>query len=518
MLQAGCRARLTGLKSKPELNDTEVALLELVEETGRWAVRGPACPDGIKVKPDNLVRSAPPFAILDDDALSAVCMRVPLFRNAAASCRRFRGLYASADFRRARVSMGFARVRVTIDPKEDLGEDSDFEDNDTDDLGSEGEYECIRHFSATVTVDGVRAGGLSATLINRTACVRHKMFLSACDAESQELLDIGSLLFDAAGKPRYAALGEDPAAKDGGFLYIGGFQMKAPFVGGGLTTVASQAIQELLTLKQLRYRYTVVAYIAEGRELEADPYGRGPRPVMRDPWAEPTAEEKLQMQKAWLRRVESDCRPFIRANFKEITHPKASEGWLYTTRTLQWRNAVVGGKYRGVQALPMLTHAAAMRVPLQASAKLASGTQPVPTPTELDCELHRTVYGREGPVKTDVIERLVKRGANINARDVNGMTPLMIAAYSLPKTQKQDPRCVNKLLSLGADTSLTGPDGLSALGYYRVEVLSNRDFHSVFTHGDLREDEKISGTMIPEIEAKLRPPAGPTSADAQIAA
>ena len=121
-------------------------------------------------------------------------------------------------------------------------------------------------------------------------------------------------------------------------------------------------------------------------------------------------------------------------------------------------------------------------------------------------------------MKTDVIERLVKRGANINARDVNGMTPLMIAAYSLPKTQKQDPRCVNKLLSLGADTSLTGPDGLSALGYYRVEVLSNRDFHSVFTHGDLREDEKISGTMIPEIEAKLRPPAGPTSADAQIAA
>ena len=203
------------------------------------------------------------------------------------------------------------------------------------------------------------------------------------------------------------------AAKDGGFLYIGGFQMKAPFVGGGLTTVASQAIQELLTLKQLRYRYTVVAYIAEGRELEADPYGRGPRPVMRDPWAEPTAEEKLQMQKAWLRRVESDCRPFIRANFKEITHPKASEGWLYTTRTLQWRNAVVGGKYRGVQALPMLSHAQAMRVPLQASAKLASGTQPVPTPTELDCELHRTVYGREGPVKTDVIERLVKRGANI---------------------------------------------------------------------------------------------------------
>ena len=89
---------------------------------------------------------------------------------------------------------------------------------------------------------------------------------------------------------------------------------------------------------------------------------------MRDPWAEPTAEEKLQMQKAWLRRVESDCRPFLRANFKEITHPKASEGWLYTTRTLQWRNAVVGGKYRGVQALPMLGHAEAMRVLLDAGA------------------------------------------------------------------------------------------------------------------------------------------------------
>ena len=76
---------------------------------------------------------------------------------------------------------------------------------------------------------------------------------------------------------------------------------------------------------------------------------------------------------------------------------------------------------------------------------------------------------------------------------------------------------MNKLLSLGADTSLVGRTGLSALGYYRAEVLSMRDFHSVFTR-DMHNDDKISATMIPEIEAKLRPPAGPTAADAQLAA
>ena len=99
------------------------------------------------------------------------------------------------------------KVAVTLDPKERVYDEErghenedgewiesdpdDDDDDDDDELGSQGDYECTRHFSATILADDMPVGSFLCTLINRTACRRHRVFLSACDAESQELVTSG---------------------------------------------------------------------------------------------------------------------------------------------------------------------------------------------------------------------------------------------------------------------------------------------------------------------------------------
>ena len=57
------------------------------------------------------------------------------------------------------------------------------------------------------------------------------------------------------------------------------------------------------------------------------------------------------------------------------------------------------------------------------------------------------------------VERLLKEGADINARASNGTTALMGAAYS------DYPRTTRLLIARGADVNATSADGLTALHY-----------------------------------------------------
>ncbi|MEZ0262104.1 MAG: ankyrin repeat domain-containing protein [Alphaproteobacteria bacterium] len=74
----------------------------------------------------------------------------------------------------------------------------------------------------------------------------------------------------------------------------------------------------------------------------------------------------------------------------------------------------------------------------------------------------------------DVMEMLLSRGADINAADDAGMTPLMFAALH----NKSD--CLALLISKGADADMKDTRGLTAIGYARklghtgiVEALEN---------------------------------------------
>ena len=73
--------------------------------------------------------------------------------------------------------------------------------------------------------------------------------------------------------------------------------------------------------------------------------------------------------------------------------------------------------------------------------------------------LHAAITGRN----PDVVEMLLKAGAQVDAKDVRGMTPLMWAIG----TDRPASRIVSLLLAHGADTALISPDGESALDWAR---------------------------------------------------
>jgi hypothetical protein len=63
----------------------------------------------------------------------------------------------------------------------------------------------------------------------------------------------------------------------------------------------------------------------------------------------------------------------------------------------------------------------------------------------------------------DLVRALLDAHANPNARDVRGMTPLMLSVAS----ENQDPKVVKMLLAAGADPSIKSTDGETALDWAR---------------------------------------------------
>jgi hypothetical protein len=109
---------------------------------------------------------------------------------------------------------------------------------------------------------------------------------------------------------------------------------------------------------------------------------------------------------------------------------------------------------------------------------------------------------------------IIERGADVNALDGRGETALMAAAkavennYNRIHNPHDDTRCVDVLLSNGADVSIADRLGLSALGHYRLAHRNYNDFRSALTYD--WDDPRPRDLAI---EAQLRPHTGPTDAD-----
>lgn len=71
----------------------------------------------------------------------------------------------------------------------------------------------------------------------------------------------------------------------------------------------------------------------------------------------------------------------------------------------------------------------------------------------------------------EVVQALIKAGANIHARDENGRTALMWAACGTKR-----PEVINVLLEAGANTRTKDKDGKKALDFARMnKKLKNED-------------------------------------------
>ena len=63
----------------------------------------------------------------------------------------------------------------------------------------------------------------------------------------------------------------------------------------------------------------------------------------------------------------------------------------------------------------------------------------------------------------EVLKVLIEAGADVNAKDTDGLTPLMLAAQHNP-----NPKALTALLEAGADAKAKNNEGKTALDYARM--------------------------------------------------
>ena len=426
------------------------------------------------------------------------------------------------------------KVTVHIDAYnvEDSQDEDEFgyDEPDDDTLGSKGEYG-TRHFSANIKVNGKPAGTLSGRLLDRPS----RSFHAACDADSQELQEMGCVLFGSDGRPRNSAIKSDASTWSGGFLYISSVSIATEFRKDGATDVGAAAVGALLRHPDLGERWTVAAYIADSSEWMTPEDEDDQREMRRAQMAQMMGEEvesavdPAKHAQGVCERMAKDARQFVRAGFRELDYQNG--GWLYMTK--------------GMLAAPLLTHEAALAYPLKVAAGATGAVEPadVPGPGTKDGQMLQLIARNAGaglsdeamllridelitqgahPTRAQALHccaandfhqlflPLITRGADVNGKGPKGCTPLMVAAEgALGKVRlgsRPSSQAVATLIALGADKSLADQRGRTALGYHYASVQSINDFKAALIGGPKTEVD-------PTLKAMLMPSNGPTAAD-----
>lgn len=99
----------------------------------------------------------------------------------------------------------------------------------------------------------------------------------------------------------------------------------------------------------------------------------------------------------------------------------------------------------------------------------------------------------------ELIQTLLDAGANVNAKDVRGMTPLMLAVA----TDHQDPAVIRLLLSRGADPQMKDESGFSAMDWAR-RAGQPKGMELLKVEGDAPESAREVRSAIPPM-TELRP-------------
>ena len=437
--------------------------------------------------------------------------------------------------RSSTASSAALKVTVHIDASNNVDDSEDedgfgYDEPDDDTLGSKGEYG-TRRFSAKIKVNGKPAGTLSGRVLDRPS----RSFHAACDADSQELQEMGCVLFGSDGRPRYSAIKSDVSARLGGFLYISSLSIATEYRENGATDVGAAAVGALLRHPDVQERWTVAAYIADSSEWMTPEAEEDQHEMRRAQMAQMMGEQvesavdRAKHAQGVCERMAKDVRQFVRAGFREIDYQDG--GWLYMTK--------------GMLAAPLLTHEAALAHPLKLAAGATGAVEPddVPGPGTKDGQMLQLIARNASarlsdetlllridelitqgahPTRAQALHclaandfhqlflPLITRGADVNGKGPKGCTPLMIAAEgALGKVvlgSRPSSQAVATLIALGADKGLADQRGRTALGYHYASVRNSNDFRAALIGGPKTEVD-------PTLKAMLMPSNGPSAAD-----
>eukprot|EP00808_Paulinella_micropora_P005938 g65650.t1 len=218
-------------------------------------------------------------------------------------------------------------------------EEEEYEVPSDDDIGYQGNYECTRHFNATIKMGSRVVGTVEAFLIDRpgpfhcavtpraktsslwAAACSKSMFYSSSNARRAALL---LLLHDASGTPRLKELREDFEAQEGGFLYISTFSIEGAQEDDDFK-IRTDAVGQLLRHPDfdLASRWTVAAHVPETK--------RGG-----------TETERASA-------ISADARPFLSLGFQEASLAGSDRAVLYVTHTLLRAQPIPEAKAQALQ-------------------------------------------------------------------------------------------------------------------------------------------------------------------------
>src|SRR5262249_35668920 len=116
-----------------------------------------------------------------------------------------------------------------------------------------------------------------------------------------------------------------------------------------------------------------------------------------------------------------------------VAHAPISPQGVPGSTTKRWRVAV--------QFLRCIRLGAAFWACIGCGGPLAAQTPP----SQAEIAVYEDLHAAAASGSVTEIDRLVKQGANLNARDGNGRTPMMVAAY------RQDDAAVRALIEAGAN-------------------------------------------------------------------
>eukprot|EP00931_Biecheleriopsis_adriatica_P018063 TRINITY_DN12742_c0_g1_i1.p1 TRINITY_DN12742_c0_g1~~TRINITY_DN12742_c0_g1_i1.p1 ORF type:complete len:747 (+),score=132.27 TRINITY_DN12742_c0_g1_i1:132-2372(+) len=445
--------------------------------------------------------------------------KVNLGRELASASKCFRELvWQSPQFVRAAL--------VQPDQEElDMSDESEF----MGDLGLKGEFACTQKLKASIFLPGKKIGTVSMTLIDRNSA---ENFHEACDAESQELQEVGVDFCNSRGLPRLKCVQQaGRSARDGGFLYIDSFRLDNP---ADDTTAGAIALRSLLLAKPLSGRWPLAVYIPEAEaQMSHEERRRRHQAVIA---ARRSGEETASVcQTGDDHLVQRDAHQFIRAGSRQaielvqksgcyhffallffLASPMASHEQAVNTRIVEKRQAEAT-KPDGINSslTKFLMKALAESCSndeqqLKIQRKIAGFIDKGAT-IEGANALHCCAANNSISLLEFLLQLTRCPSEAVNGMDFQGVTPLMLAAERAgTDLSEKGFACCRKLIELGAKKGITDMEGRTALGRMRLAQRNMADFQRVFGRGSHGAPQKIA---VESLELLLMPPGGGSSSD-----